>query len=525
MTTETLKDVFSWLERSFPDKEAIADSGGRSWTFGQLNDYSRRVCASYAQLANVDQGDRVGWLSLEPSASLLAISFGARKMGAVPVIMNSRASPERIAWMINNVELKVLTYSSDCRDLLERVRSVGIPSVHQFVAMQEPANIDGEVLLDDVFREFANSDEPRVNVTPDDLCFISYTSGTTGIPKPVMHLEDEWSWTTVMMAHVLGLSHQDVSLVTMPPSFVGWAHVTCASLRVGAKQGALRFQASRFLEALVRERGTHAFLSPTLIRMLFAQYQQRDGPWRTDSLRVCALGGEPVTADVLHMFQEMFPDVDLISSLGATEGILLHSGVGNRYITDHFGAIGKPLPGVTIELRDEDNADVISGAGQRGVLYARGPGIAAGIWNDPEATARNFPGGWWRTGDMLERDQEGYYAFVGRSDHMFKSGNIKIHAEDVEQKLKSNATILDAVVVPVADATFGFVPFAHIRHLTPVSAEALEEWWLEASFERHIRPRYWKFWGEGPFPMVTDVKIDRRALAELANSIVEAPTT
>jgi acyl-coenzyme A synthetase/AMP-(fatty) acid ligase len=112
----------------------------------------------------------------------------------------------------------------------------------------------------------------------------------------------------------------------------------------------------------------------------------------------------------------------------------LHSGVGNSYIIDHVGAIGKPLPGVTVELRDEDTGDVISESGKRGVLYARGPGISAGIWNDAKATAENFPEGWWRTGDMLERDESGYFIFAGRSDHMLRVGTSRF----IRKMLKQN---------------------------------------------------------------------------------------
>jgi acyl-coenzyme A synthetase/AMP-(fatty) acid ligase len=515
MTTETFQDIFAWLERVYPDKDAIADGRNVSWTFGELCDYSRRACAGYRQFAGLRKGDRIGWLSFEPTAALLSLSFGARKMGAIPVIMNSRASPEALAWMINNVQVEVLSYTRECRDLLERVRSVGIPCVRQYLAMDEPINIPGEVLLNDVYSEFERANEPEVAIGPEDVCFIAYTSGTTGQPKPVVHLEREWSWTTLMMAHVLGISHKDVTAVVMPPSFIGWAHVTCASLRVAAKQASLRFHPRQFVETVAKESVTHSLLSATLVRMLYSEYRNRTGSWMTESLRVCAVGGEPITVDVHNMFREMFPNAARISSLGATEGILLHSGVQNPYITEHFQAIGKPLPGVTAELRDEETGEVIEETGRPGVLYARGPGIAAGIWNDRDATETNFPGGWWRTGDVLQRDKEGYYSYSGRSDHMFKSGGIKVFAEDVERKLKSHPAVLDAVVVPVSDAKFGFVPFAHVRHSEPVNAEMLEEWWSDKAFEGYNRPRHWKFWGEHPFPMLTDVKIDRKALARM----------
>src|SRR5207244_584206 len=141
---------------------------------------------------------------------------------------------------------------------------------------------------------------------------------TTGRPKPVVHLEAEWSWTSFMMAYVLGLYVDDVTLIAMPPSFIGWAHVTCAALRVAARQCCFRFDPATFLGILGAEEATHALLTPTLIRMLHAEHRRQPGSFRTDSLRAAVLGGEPITADVNAMADEMFPGLARISALGAT---------------------------------------------------------------------------------------------------------------------------------------------------------------------------------------------------------------
>jgi acyl-CoA synthetase (AMP-forming)/AMP-acid ligase II len=254
--------------------------------------------------------------------------------------------------------------------------------------------------------------------------------------------------------------------------------------------------------------------------MLYAEYRQGPQPFVPDALRVSVLGGEPVTRDVSEMAREMFPRLLRVGALGATECIMLHTGQHSEYLETHPGIVGKPMPGVTAELRDEETGEVVTGPNERGILYVKGPGVAAGIWNDPEATAAAFPDGWWRTGDIFSRDEAGYYTFAGRSDHMFKSGGIKIYSEEVEETLKRHPSVLDAVVVPVFDTTFGLVPFAHVRNTTPLSSEAMEAWWRAQGFEGYSRPRYWRFWDAETFPMVTLAKIDRRHLTELAASEV-----
>src|SRR5208283_3664665 len=96
----------------------------------------------------------------------------------------------------------------------------------------------------------------------------------------------------------------------------------------------------------------------------------------------------------------------------------------------HWGTVGKPLPAMTVELRDPETGVLVTEPEKAGEMFVKGPGVAAGVWNDPELTAKNFPGGWWKTGDLLYRDEAGYYYVTGRSDHMFKSGGIKIFSEE-----------------------------------------------------------------------------------------------
>jgi acyl-CoA synthetase (AMP-forming)/AMP-acid ligase II len=138
------------------------------------------------------------------------------------------------------------------------------------------------------------------------------------------------------------------------------------------------------------------------------------------------------------------------------------------------------------------------------------------VGNEPEHTEKNFPGGWWKSGEVLYRDRLGYYYFAGRSDHMFKSGGIKIFSEEVEGNLKRHPAVLDAVVVAIPHETFGFSPFAHIRNSEPLTAEVMERWWEEQNFGRYMRPKKWKFWGKEEFPVIGMQKIDRKRLQQQA---------
>lgn len=516
---QTFKELLLWAESGYGNKEAIVDlDRDVRWTYADLNRASRSICAAYAD-CGVRKDDRVGWLLMAPGADVTALSLGARKMGAIPVVMNARASVERIAWMIDNIGMKVLTYSSETAELLARVREIGIPSVEKFISIDEPVESD-HLSLAAIYREYASAPEPAASISPDDIALVIYTSGSSGRPKPVMHSEAVYMQISMNMAYAWSLYHADRFLSIGPPHFAGWVGGTATSLRAAATLVCLRFEPIKVAKAIGDERCTHATLTPTMLRMLRDANDRDPSLFAHADLRAGMLGGEVITPDVLEALYKLFPNFKLMGSIGATEAAIAHTGLGNPLLaTDDGRLVGKPMPGVFIELRDTETGEVITGAGRPGEMFVRGP-IAKGIWGDPQATAENFPDGWWRSKDVLVRDEDGYLRFAGRADNIFKSGGIKVSCEDVETVLKGHPLVLDAVVVPVPDGRLGSVAHAFVRHREALTGEELESFWRgRTDAEPYARPRHWTFMGEEPFPMVTAAKVDRHGLRQRAREM------
>jgi fatty-acyl-CoA synthase len=519
---ETIKELLLWTESGYGRKEAIVDlDHDVRWTYADLNAAARSMCAGYAA-AGITRGDRIGWLLMGPGADVTALSFGARKMGVIPVVMNARASAERIAWMIENIGIKALAYSSETAELLTRVRAVGIPTVQQFITLDDPLEPD-HMTLASIYAEYADAEEPAVDISPDDVALVAYTSGSTGLPKPVMFSERKWIQACINNIYCWSVYYEDRFVNFIPPHFAGWAGIVSYMITAGASQLCLRFDPAPVARAIVEESCTHLILTPSMARMLQGEFERDPAYFSNNHIRICLLGGEAVTQDVLDTVAAMFPKSQLVAGLGATEATPVHSGVGNPRMAHYDGRLlGKPLPGITIELRDPITGEVIEGPGRPGELYVRGP-IAIGVWGDAEATARNFPDGWWRSGDMLVRDEEDYLFFAGRADNIFKSGGIKVSAEDVEAVLKRHPLVLDAIVVSVPDERFGSVGHAFIRHRGELGGEDLAVWWRERSdADPYARPRHWTMLGVEPFPMVTTAKVDRYGLRERARQQHEA---
>jgi long-chain acyl-CoA synthetase len=513
---KTFKELLLWLDAGYANKTAIVDLDRNvQWTYGELNQAARSICAAYAEMGVVND-DRIGWLIMAPGADVTALSIGARKMGAIPVAMNARASVERIAWMINNIGIKVLTYSDETADLLAKVQAVGIPCVTHFIALDNPVDAS-HVTLPSIYERYAQAQEPEVDISPDDIAFVVYTSGSSGMPKPVMHSEAIYLEIAMNMAYGWALTHEDRFLAIMPPHFAGWLGVTVATLRAASSQVCVRFD-PRCIGGIINEQGcTHGVLSPSMVRMLRGAFEADPESFAGNQMRAGMLGGEPITQDVMDLLFKMFPKFQLMGSIGATEAAIAHTGVGNpRVLNDDGKLVGKPFPGVFIELRDTETGEVITEAGRPGEMFVGGA-VAKGIWGDPQATEENFPGGWWRSKDLLQRDEDGYLYFIGRADNMFKSGGIKVVCEDIETVLKSHDQVLDVVVVPVPDAKLGTVAHAFVRHSSNLDSASLEEWWRgRPGAEPYARPRHWTMMGEEAFPMVTAAKVDRKGLRDRA---------
>jgi acyl-CoA synthetase (AMP-forming)/AMP-acid ligase II len=118
---KSFKELLLWAESGYGNKTAIVDlDHNQRWSYTDLNRAARSICAAYAQ-AGLVKDDRIGWLAMAPGADVTALSIGARKMGVIPVVMNARASIERLAWMINNIGIKVLSYTAETADLQRRI--------------------------------------------------------------------------------------------------------------------------------------------------------------------------------------------------------------------------------------------------------------------------------------------------------------------------------------------------------------------------------------------------------------------
>jgi benzoate-CoA ligase family protein len=218
---------------------------------------------------------------------------------------------------------------------------------------------------------------------------------------------------------------------------------------------------------------------------------------RPARLRICTSAGEALPEPIARRWAERF-GVEIFDGLGSTE--VLHIFVSNRVGAIRYGSSGRPVPGYELSLRDENGIETADG--EVGDLWCRGPSIAAGYWNNREATSHTFVGGWLKTGDKYLRDADRYYHFAGRSDDMLKVGGIWVSPFEVETVLLEHPQVREAAVIGAADAESLIKPKAFVVLKDPgvasaALAEELKEF-VKARVAPYKYPRWIEFRDELP---------------------------
>ena len=299
-----------------------------------------------------------------------------------------------------------------------------------------------------------------------------YTSGTTGRPKGVMISHANLAWKNLAHITEFGFTSADLGLACGPLYHVGALDLTTTSLiGVGATTIIHRtFDAAAVVDELERSRVTAVWLAPAMVNAIMAlpDLEQRD----LSSVRVIINGGEKMPIPLIERIQRTFPSAWFADAYGLTETVSGDTFLDRDSIVTKLGSVGRPCLHLELEVWDDEGHPVP--AGERGEIVMRGPKVFKGYWRDPEATARAFAGGWFHTGDVGVRDEDGYLFIVDRLKDMIVSGGENIAGSEVERVLYEHQAVLEAAVVGRPDERWGEVPVAFVV-LRPDATATAEE--------------------------------------------------
>jgi acyl-CoA synthetase (AMP-forming)/AMP-acid ligase II len=484
-----------------PSKAAVLQ-GDTVLTFAELDARANRMANVLAGLG-VGAGDRVALL-FNNDFRFLETLFGAMRLGAVAVPLNIRMGDEALRYVAEDSEAHVLVASAA---LAERGRALAsrIPAIKELIA-DGPAAED--VLAYEPALASASPTLPRRATAFDEVCMQPYTSGSTGKPKGVLLTHGGQIWNTDIMRKALMADDTERALIAVPlyhkNAMVG--AVKPFLIAGGSLVILPGFDAPEVIRAIDRYEVTYLTGVPAMYKMILAE---KDALARHDvsSVRFAMCGSAEVPEELLEEFGRVF-GAPIAESYGLTEGGPVPI-VNTRWGLKKRGSCGLAFPGCDVRLVDGAGAEV--GVDEVGELVTRNPGLAKGYWKLPEATARKFRDGWLATGDLMRRDADGYYYFVGRRDDMINVSGENVYPKEVEDILLQHPNLRDACVVPAPHGVKGEVPVAFVvaREAGLSSEDDVRKFFLERGAP-YAHPRKVVFLDA--LPLGGTGKIDRGAL-------------
>jgi acyl-CoA synthetase (AMP-forming)/AMP-acid ligase II len=300
----------------------------------------------------------------------------------------------------------------------------------------------------------------RAAVAGDDVHRLMYTSGTTGRPKGVMLTHANLAWKN--LAHIVefGFTHADLGLACGPLYHVGALDLTTTSLIAAGATTIIHrvFEAADVVDEIERSRVTTVWLAPAMVNAIMAlpDIEQRD----LSSVRLVINGGEKMPIPLIERIQRTFPAAWFADAYGLTETVSGDTFLDRDSLVSKLGSVGRPCLYLELDIWDEQGASLP--AGERGEVVLRGPKVFKGYWRDPDATAAAFAGGWFHTGDIGVRDDDGYLFIVDRLKDMIVSGGENIAGSEIERVLYEHGSVVEAAVVGRPDDRWGEVPVAYV---------------------------------------------------------------
>ena len=433
------------LEAGRGDKIAVIDDRG-SYSYRALADRVDRA-GNMLRGLGVIAGRRV-LLVLLDGIDFPAVFFGAIKIGAVPVPVNTLLTPGDYSYILNDSQAEVLVVSDALAGAIAPI--LDDAKYLEQIVVSGAGDVGFEHHRLDSLAAAAEPSLIPATTVADDVGFWLYSSGSTGAPKGVVHRQADLINTAVLYGvGVLGIRADDLVFSAAKLFFAyGLGNAMSFPLLVGATAVLMaeRPTPESVMRRLKDHQPTIFYGVPTLYGAILAD--RAVGPESgSERLRACVSAGEALPEEIARRWVDRF-GIDILDGLGSTE--LLHIFLSNQPGDIRYGTSGKAVPGYRLKLVDEHDDEVAPG--EIGELLADGPSGATGYWNLPDKSRLTFLGNWIRTGDKYSVDDDGYYVYAGRADDMLKVGGIWVSPFEVESALLGHAAVLEAAVVGAADA-------------------------------------------------------------------------
>jgi fatty-acyl-CoA synthase len=454
------------LSLLFGDQVALFDADrGISRTYRQLAEGVENTAATLADLG-VAKGDRICILA-KNRIEHLELFFACGRLGAIFVPLNWRLAERELAFLLDDAEPNLLFFSAEFSYL---AGSLGAGRQLTRIILDAPEKSGNEPNLDapessaevwvDRLAATTGQPTPQANLDLNDPWLILYTSGTTGHPKGALIPHRQVHYNVLNTLVALGLTRADATVTYTPFFHTGALHVLTTPLlwsggRVILVEG---FDPEKILQINIEEGATLLFGVPTTLERLASEnaFDQAD----LSRIRLALCGGAPCPLSLIERYAQR--GIVFKQGYGLTEVGPNCLNLNAEDVEKKAGSAGRPNLHIAAQIRDERD-QVVQGPG-RGELCLGGPAVCLGYWRRPEANAAVFTADhFFRTGDIVERDADGYYTIVDRKKDMFISGGENVYPAEVEKVYSDHPEISAVAVIGISDETWGEVGRAYLE--------------------------------------------------------------
>ncbi|GAC1460394.1 MAG: benzoate-CoA ligase family protein [Candidatus Limnocylindrales bacterium] len=440
--------TFIDAHRGVRDDRIAIRCQGASVTYGELGTNVDRAGNAFRDIG-IELEQRIVILCADSPAFVYAF-FGAIKLGAIPVPVNTLLTAHDLAYVLTDSRARAIVVSSALLPKVLEVRA-SAPLLRQIIvtgaAPGDP--LAPGVLSLETLMSAAGGELSPADTTPDDACFWLYSSGTTGFPKGAVHLQHDMLYCAETYGrHVLTSTPADRHF-TVSPLFhaYGLGNGVFFPFRVGASTVLKPERATPDLVygLITAERPTILFTAPTFYAALLA-YPTTDFRYDLSSLRFAVSAGEALPKVLFDAWKSRFGG-EILDGIGSTE--MLHIFISNLPGRAKGGTSGVVVPGYRAKIVDDDERELA--AGESGNLWVSGDSACAYYWNKHEKTKATIRGDWVVTGDKYHLDPDGYFTYEGRSDDMLKVSGQWVSPAEVEAALMEHPAVLECGVVGMKD--------------------------------------------------------------------------
>jgi benzoate-CoA ligase len=431
------------------------ECGDEHVTYGQLFERVNQAGNALSKLGVRDE-ERVALLLLD-TPDFAYCFFGAIKIGAVAVPMNTMLSSQEYEYILNDCRARIAVVSESLLPNIQEIPKENLRYLEKIVVSGPASGADS---LQQQLT--ANSRELAARPTSkDDAAFWLYSSGSTGRPKGCVHLQHDMVVCAEQYANaILNITENDRFFSVAKLFFAyGLGNGLYFALSVGATSILWPGSPSppNIYSVIERHKPTLFFSVPSNYSTLLSYRRESGSDFDLSTVRHAVSAGEALPATIFHRFKERF-GVEILDAIGSTEA--LHMFIANRPGAVRPGSSGQILPGYEARIVDENGQNVPDG--EIGSLMIKGDAVCSCYWNQHEKTKETIQGQWLRTGDKYYRDTDGYYWYVGRNDDMLKVKGMWVSPIEIEGVLLEHPQVQEAAVIGFADNNHLVKPAAYV---------------------------------------------------------------